>query len=144
MFERVAITIVLIGLGWIAYRAISWWSLRRATNLAGQHDPLLEAFLPGRPAILYFTSVNCVACHTTQRPMLTQLQHSVGEDSIQIIQVDVDQEIDAAQRWGVMSLPTTYVLDSNGTPQSVNYGVASTQKLRKQLEAVQSTVYQKA
>jgi hypothetical protein len=43
-----------------------------------------------------------------------------------------------------MSLPTTYVLDSNGTPHSVNYGVASTQKLRKQLEAVHPTVYHKA
>jgi thiol-disulfide isomerase/thioredoxin len=144
MPERIAIAIVLIGLGWIGYHAFTWWSLRRATSLVGQRDPLLDTFLPGRPAILYFTSINCVACHTTQKPMLTQLQHTFGEDLIQIIQVDVDQEVDAAQRWGVMSLPTTYVLDSNGTPHSVNYGVASTQKLRKQLEAVHPTVYHKA
>lgn len=144
MPERVAIAIVLIGLGWLGYQGFNWWSLRRAANLVGQSDPLLTAFLPGRPAILYFTSVNCVACRTTQKPMLNQLQSAIGEDSVQIIQIDVDQEADAATRWGVMSLPTTYILDPNGTPQSVNYGVASTQKLRKQLEAVNPNAFQKA
>jgi hypothetical protein len=44
----------------------------------------------------------------------------------------------AASLWGVLSLPTTYILDHQGQPREVNYGVASTEKLKKQLLSIRS------
>jgi hypothetical protein len=47
--------------------------------------------------------------------------------------VDATQDPDAADRWGVFSAPTTFVLDKGGNPRHVNRGVASTERLKEQL-----------
>lgn len=132
MADRVLIAVVLVAAGYGIFRLAQWWSLRRAQHL-GTKDPLLASFVPGRPAILYFTSENCVPCRTQQRPALEKLIHRLGEANLQIIRVDADHDIEHARRWGVMTLPTTFVLDTHGQAQAVNYGVASVQKLTDQL-----------
>ena len=43
---------------------------------------------------------------------------------------------DLAQKWSVLSVPTTFVLDRNGKPRQVNHGFASTEKLEGQLRRV--------
>ncbi|NDJ84857.1 MAG: thioredoxin family protein [Chloroflexi bacterium] len=130
--ERILLSIVLIMLGLLAFHASNRWALRRAQGRY-QADPLLARFQPGRPAILYFTSEHCAACRFSQHPVLISLSEELGPNRIQIIEVDADQQHEAAQRWGVMSLPTTFVLDTKGTPQAVNYGVASAPTLLRQL-----------
>lgn len=131
MIERLGIAIVLIVAGVVIYRGLQWRSLRRAAQ-KGQADPLLTNFVPGSPAIVYFTSVHCGACKFQQTPILTQLREN-NTAAIQIIEIDADRQPEDAERWGVMSLPTTFVLDAKGKPRAVNYGVASAQKLRQQL-----------
>ncbi|GIK62665.1 MAG: hypothetical protein BroJett018_04590 [Chloroflexota bacterium] len=133
MLERLITLTALITLGFALYHVWKWWGLRRATRLAN-HDPLLSAFIPGKPAILYFTADGCVACKTQQQPAFSRLRSLPGYEDVQIIRVDADYQLDDAQRWGVMSLPTTYILDSQGQPKAVNYGVASAEKLRKQIQ----------
>ncbi len=131
MGERMALSVVMIVIGLILYRGHKWWLLHRAQHQNLQ-DPLLIAFRAGQPGILYFTADHCGACRFQQQPILATLQR----EGVQVIQIDADQRQADADRWGVMSLPTTFILDAGGKPQSVNYGVASAQKLRKQLESV--------
>ncbi len=133
MLERLIILVALTIVGLTLYRGCKWCGLRRATRLAN-HDPLLAEFIPGKPGILYFTADGCAACKTQQQPAFARLRGLPGYEDVQIIQVDADQRLHDAERWGVMSLPTTYVLDTQGQPKAVNYGVASAEKLRKQIQ----------
>ena len=41
-----------------------------------------------------------------------------------------------ARDWSVLSVPTTFVLDRDGTPRQVNHGFASTEKLLGQIIAL--------
>jgi thiol:disulfide interchange protein len=133
MIERIIITGALITIGIAAYRFLHWWSVHRAEKLA-ETDPLLTSMDRGKSTVLYFTADFCIACKTRQTPALQKLTDTLGDDTVQIIKVDAQEQADAAERWGVMSLPTTFVLDSDGKPRAVNHGVASADKLIKQLQ----------
>lgn len=101
---------------------------RAAKQLLG-----LDAFNPGRPAVLYFTMEGCVPCKTTQRPALAALKEMTGS-KVQIIKVDVVERPDLAESWGVLSVPTTFIIDPSGQPRQINHGVALAEKLLDQLE----------
>lgn len=133
MIENLLLAVGLIGLGLIAFQGIRKRQLHKANVRIASNDAVLTGFKAGRPGILYFTADWCSACQLQQRPALHALQAQLGEE-LQIIQVDVEQQPNDAKRWGVMSLPTTYILNADGEATAVNYGVASTQKLKQQLE----------
>ena len=120
-------TLLGVGLYWLVNRII----LSRASkkNLG------LETYRPGKPAILYFTMEGCVPCKTTQRPALEKVS-SLTDGQVQIIEVDVVERQDLAESWGVLSVPTTFVIDPMGRPRRVNHGVALAEKLLDQLEQV--------
>ncbi len=130
MIERLILTIVVAAALIIVYRLFNAWQMRRVT----QTDPLLSDFATGTPGVVLFTADYCAPCKFQQRPALQRLLEQVGR--LQIIEVNVEADPDAAQRWGVMSLPTTYILDKTGTPRAVNHGVTSAEKLKQQLEAL--------
>jgi len=131
MIERVAAALLLLAFGGIAYRLLIARQIRRTSALAAS-DPLLSSLKPGVPTILYFTTPMCVPCKTVQTPALNHLQEELG-DAIQIVRVDASENPDAAQRWGVFSAPTTFILDGGGATVAVNHGVAEASKLRRQL-----------
>lgn len=95
----------------------------------------LESLQPGIPAILYFTTPDCVPCRTIQRPALARLQAQMVS-AVQIIEVDASSHPDVANYWGVLSVPTTFIIDSHGEARRVNHGVASADKLQAQIAAV--------
>ena len=132
MIERLIAAIVLLALGAIGYRMMIRRQIRRTTALAAS-DPLLSGLKAGIPTILYFTTPMCIPCKTQQTPALKSLQDELGE-AVQILRVDATEQPDAAQRWGVFSAPTTFVLDGRGTTLAVNHGVAEAAKLRTQLQ----------
>jgi thiol-disulfide isomerase/thioredoxin len=136
MAERLLILglVALIwGLIYLAYRAYKGWQVAKIAATAS-HDPLILRLEPGRPAIVLFTADFCGPCKTQQRPILRQLGQKMA--GLQILEVDVQAEPEAAQRWGVLTLPTTFILDAQGQAREVNYGVASADKLTKQLVAI--------
>ncbi len=134
MFERLLVAGLLVSLG-----VLTWISFNRlSVRWIAQHapaDPLLASLRDGVPAIVYFTTPFCEPCRTLQKPALTALQRELGP-SIQVIQVDATEQPDAADRWGVFSAPTTFILDAHHTPRQVNRGVTSAETLKKQLQAV--------
>lgn len=132
MIERIIILVVLIALSMIAYRAFNRWKLRRIN----EHDQLFTHFAPGKPGLVLFTAEYCYPCITQQKPAIRRLVEQIGEKAVQIIEVDVEKNPEVAQRWGVLSLPTTFILDRDGKPRDINHGVTSTEKLKRQLELV--------
>ena len=125
----IALLIIAAGLGlyWLTNRVIL--ARVRGRRLG------LESLRPGTPAILYFTSPTCAPCKTVQRPELARLQEQMG-DKVQIIQVDCTERPDLAEYWGVLSVPTTFIIDAKGQPRGVNHGVVRAAKLLKQIEEI--------
>lgn len=125
-----ALALILGGLAlyWLANRLIL--ARARGRRLG------LESIRPGIPAILYFTTPFCAPCKTVQRPALERLQGQLG-DGLQVIEVDAAARPDLADCWGVLSVPTTFIIDSRGRPRRVNHGLASTEKLLSQIEEVE-------
>ncbi len=139
MIERLLVSIILMaagGLGWIAFNRLSVRRLARLTtghDTATPIDSILNGLAAGVPTIIYFTTPFCEPCRTLQRPTLNQLQAELGADNVQIVQIDATEQPDAADRWGVFSAPTTFILDAAWTPRGVNRGVASLETLRRQI-----------
>jgi thiol-disulfide isomerase/thioredoxin len=131
MLERAVITLILVGLGWLAYRTISGYVLQRDTGRALR----LDGYRPGRPAIIYFTAPGCGPCETIQRPALIELE-SLSNGRVQVIEVDAVEQPALADAWGVLTVPTTFIIDSHGRPRGVNHGVARVGRLAHQLAAV--------
>lgn len=134
MIERLIILVVLGTLAVVSYRLFRRVQVRHAAQLAPV-DPLLVALRPGVPAILYFTSPTCVPCKMQQRPAIQRLLNEMG-DRVQVIEVDALEQPDAADRWGVLSIPTTFILDRQGQPRQINYGVTRVEKLKHQLQSL--------
>lgn len=128
---RFIIAIGIIGLGAAAYWFVNQRLLARAKN------NLFTLFkkLPNKPVIVYFTTPDCVPCKTVQRPALDQIRLLLGE-KLQVIEIDASERPDLAQRWGVMSVPTTFLLDARGEARYVNNGVARVEKLMEQVQTL--------
>ncbi len=121
--------IILAGLA--CYTLASRLILRRVREKAAG----LQGIQPGVPAILYFTTPDCIPCNAVQRPALQALGARLG-DELKVIEVDAAQNPRMAQEWGVMTVPTTFISDASGRPRQVNHGVASAEKLLAQFERV--------
>lgn len=131
MIERLIIVVILAALGCLGCRLYNRRKLDRVTRTA-QFDPVLLEFNAGTPGILLFTADFCAPCKLQQQPAI---QRVVNETGVQYIQVDVAANPEAAERWGVLSLPTTYILDKDGKPREVNHGITPAEKLKQQLQS---------
>jgi len=137
MIERVLLVAVLFVIGFVLYRYVKRQQIRRTDELKALRDPVLETIREGIPAIVYFTTPQCIPCQTIQRPALATVERELG---IQVVKIDATEDPDAAERWGVMSVPTTFIIDSAGRTREVNNGVADANKLKRQLAAIGSVV----
>ncbi len=133
LLSRLLVSLGIITAAVLVYILLSHWNLKKVNGLTMG----LEGFKPGIPAILYFTAPDCQPCKTLQQPAIKQLKEQMRE-RLQVIQVDASQQIDLAKYWGVLTVPTTFVIDSLGRPRRVNHGVALAGKLRAQLEEVET------
>lgn len=95
MYSRVALTLLIFLLGWLAYQGLS----RLVLSRRGKGDLLIDEYQPGRLAILYFSSPDCVPCKTIQRPALERLMDSLKDD-IQLKEIDVTNQPDLTDAWG--------------------------------------------
>ena len=132
MLERLLLVAVLAAAGLIIYRLYTRRHVQRVAS--APRDLLLDGLREGVPTIVYFTTPQCMPCKTQQLPALQTLQTELGE-RLQVVRVDATEQPEAAERWGVFSVPTTFVLDRQGQAREVNYGVADAAKLRRQLQA---------
>ncbi len=123
--------------GWLVFRLASGAVLARASQAASRSRA--EALVqPGRPAVLYFTTPDCVTCKVYQRPQLRRLESMLGE-RVQVVEIDAQASPELAGQWGILSVPTTFVLDASGKPRHVNHGAVPAEKLAEQIAAAVSS-----
>lgn len=131
MVERAIILLI------VTVAAIGLWQLwryyqgKQLTQLASVRLPdALAGRLPPGPTVLYFTGAHCAQCRLQQTPILTQLVKAV---KINLHTVDAVEEDTIARFYGVMTLPTTILLDQGHRPKVINHGLASLPQLRQQV-----------
>lgn len=125
-----------LAIGIIVLGAAAYWFFNQHLLVRAKNNIFtLFKTLPNKPVIVYFTTPDCVPCKTIQRPALDQIKSLLGE-KLQVIEIDASERPDLAQRWGVMSVPTTFLLDSRGEARYVNNGVARVEKLMEQVQTL--------
>jgi thioredoxin-like negative regulator of GroEL len=131
ILPRLVWTLAIIGAGlslyWLGNRLLLVRAAAKARQLTEQPA--------GIPTLMYFTTPTCAPCKTVQRPAIERIKQLLGE-CLRIIEVDASVQTELATQWGVMSVPTTFILDETGRPRHINHGVTSAEKLLKQLEAL--------
>lgn len=128
---RFGLAVVIIGLGAFAYWLINQRLLVRARN----NVSTLFNVLPNKPVLVYFTTPDCAPCKTIQRPAIHRISSLLGEE-LEVVEIDATERPDLAKVWGVMSVPTTFVLDATGEARYVNNGVARAEKLLEQIQTL--------
>jgi thiol-disulfide isomerase/thioredoxin len=121
-----AVTIMLVLA--LAAAALKRWQKRRARRARSLLVPDT-----GKVSIVYFHSPSCGVCRASQKPILERLLARVGGDKLQLVAVDASERTEVAREWGVTTLPSTYVIGSNGEVAHVNNGLASEATLRRQV-----------
>ena len=123
-------------LGIIVVGLFAYWLINQRLLVKAQNNvSALTGTLPKKPVIVYFTTPDCVPCKTIQRPALNRLVTLMG-DKLQVIEIDATQRPELASEWGVLSVPTTFLLDARGKARYVNNGVARVEKLMEQLQTL--------
>ena len=128
---RSAFAIAIIAVGIFGY----WLLNQRLLVRAKSNIFSLFSQLPNKPVIVYFTTPDCAPCKTVQRPALNRVSQLMG-DGLEVVEIDATQRPDLAKIWGVMTVPTTFLLDARGEARYVNNGVTRAEKLMEQLETL--------
>jgi|ERR1035437_2367991 thiol-disulfide isomerase/thioredoxin len=132
MFSRVEILFLLIGglvLFWavINFRSLFW----KKTVIRNRVFPELTQ---GTATLLFFTGEYCTICKVRQAPAISKLQQESKTD-FKVIEIDAANS-KLSQSFGILSLPSTVLLDTQGHAQAINYGFATTEQLHQQLLAL--------
>lgn len=132
MLERGIVLLIALAAALAAYALWRWWQQRRLQMLAATAapSPLLPGLDGSKPALLYFTTADCAQCRLQQAPILAQLQ---ARADIAVHKLDAVEQETLARFYGIMTVPTTVVLDRGLRPVAVNHGVAPLQKLQAQI-----------
>jgi thiol-disulfide isomerase/thioredoxin len=131
VFERLFFTLVLIALGVSAF-----WIYQRRLRTHRIQQRLLEiGFQPDRIEILYFTAPDCIPCENYQKPILSELR-SAYPDRLNVYELDATVHTEIADEWGVLSVPTMFPLDEEGSPHKINNGPTSKERLVAQLRDI--------
>jgi len=128
---RFGLAVSIIVLGAFVYWLINQRLLIRARN----NVFTLFNKLPNKPVLVYFTTPDCAPCKTVQRPAIDRVSNLLGE-KLEVIEIDAYEQPDLAKTWGVMSVPTTFLLDARGEARYVNNGVARVEKLLEQIQTL--------
>jgi thiol-disulfide isomerase/thioredoxin len=131
IFVRLALAAGIIFAGLLVY----WWINQRLLVRAQGKVSGLFPTLPNKPVIVYFTTPDCAPCKTVQRPAIQKVTTLLGEN-VQVVEIDATERPDLAKTWGVMSVPTTFLLDAHGEARYVNNGVTRAEKLMEQLQSL--------
>ena len=132
------VSVLLCLFAWSGQRFVE---ARRRQALAaaapGIFSEISDGEVQSRPLvrILAFSSANCHQCHQLQAPALKRVLEARGTD-VSVVDVDAPDEPELAQRYQVLTVPTTVVLDAKGRAHAVNYGFANTVKLLEQVDEV--------
>ena len=127
---RVAVIAVVLA-GVYAGRLLlrRWQGVRRARVLQSAWLPEVSR---GEPVVLLFTGTLCSDC-LEQKDVLGRLATSAAP--FRVSEVMAAKQPELAARFGVQSVPATVVLNGDGKPVGVNYGLVGGEVIAAQLES---------
>jgi len=132
--ERALIVLALAVVVTVGVVTVRAWNARRQQRLIGQ--PLWRRIgvnLDGRPTIVTFSTVSCAACHQAQAPAIKAVAERV---QFRHVAIDAAQQPHIARAFGVVTVPSTAILNPTGELIRVNHGFAATDKLLGQLHSL--------
>ena len=121
----ILIVLAAAGVSWLLWCAVKCW-LRRTIRV---DQEMLNDDLP---TLLYFSSGDCAPCRLQQSPILASLRKTM-EERVHFREYDAVSHPDLANRYRVLTVPTTVVIRPGGSVLAVNYGVTQAAKLQRQL-----------
>lgn len=138
MPERLLVLTVGVATFMFVVLAVRMWATARGQSLRGvPGETLLDtlgAIADGRSTVVTFSTQSCAACHTAQAPAVQELERQIGADRIRVVSIDAAHQPDIARAFGVLTVPSSVVLDPSGKVQAINHGFAPATKLLRQLQ----------
>jgi len=136
----VLVSIMLLLVVWSGRRFVEAQRRRAlaAVPLSSRGDTNADASL-SLVRILAFSSDDCRQCHEMQIPALQRVLDARGS-MVSVAEVDTPNSPDLAQRYRILTLPSTVIMDAAGRTHGVNYGFANTQRLLDQVDEVLAQV----
>ncbi|NJM08051.1 thioredoxin family protein [Candidatus Gracilibacteria bacterium] len=131
MIERIFILLALataVALAFLLWRYLQ----RRRLRALALETPFATLVPQGRPAVVAFSLPTCSDCRTRQAPALQRLSAAWG-DQINLHTLNAAEHSRLAERLGLLTVPSTVVLDAQGVVRYVNQGFADEQRLCEQI-----------
>ncbi len=133
MLERLLwllVAVLFCGGAWGIWRV---WQARRLAALQARPAPsLLDDVAPSGPALLYFSTGDCAQCRFQQAPILQRLV-ATAPVPVPVVALDAVEREDLARHFGILTVPSTVLLDGAQRPVAINHGLAPLHKLQQQL-----------
>ncbi len=128
----IVIVIAVLAVGYLVGRLITLRSgmLRDAAKAANVDTTGLGLSDTG-PTVLHFSATWCGPCAAVRRVVDTVCAEL---PSVAHVEIDMDDNPEAARRLSVLSLPTTIIFDRDGHPRYRTTGVPNAGDLRSALE----------
>jgi thiol-disulfide isomerase/thioredoxin len=135
MTERLMVLALAVTAGLLAWAIWRVYQRGRLARVATHAVPVeVKRLSDGqRPAVLYFTTPDCAQCRLQQAPILSQLAARID---VAVHKLDAVEQEALARFYGIMTVPTTIVLDPQLRPVAINHGVAPLPKLQAQVESL--------
>ncbi len=128
----IVIVIAVLGLGYLVGKLITLRSgMIRAAAEASDIDTSGLGLSETGPTILHFSAPWCGPCAAVRR-VVDQVCAEVP--AVAHVEIDMDENPEAARRLSVLSLPTTIIFDGDGRPRYRTTGVPKAADLRSVLE----------
>lgn len=144
-FARVALIVAVVTVIWLATALARWWIARRRQGVlasaaafapvpaASETEATTQQKRDGGVRILAFSSAGCVQCHRQQTPALARVQ-TLRPGVVEVIEVDAPAAPELTERYRILTVPSTVVLDATGTARSLNYGFVPSDRLLAQVD----------
>jgi thiol-disulfide isomerase/thioredoxin len=128
----IVIVIAVLGIGYLVGKMITLRSgMLRAAAEASDIDTSGLGLSTTGPTILHFTATWCGPCAAVRRVVD---QVCADLPAVAHVEIDMDENPEAARRLSVLSLPTTIIFDGDGRPRYRTTGVPKAADLRSALE----------
>lgn len=115
-----ALVVCVLVVPWLVRRWLVWRTERTLSTASWDTG--------ATPAILAFSTPTCAECRVRQAPALEVVQAALG-DTIHIVRVDALAQPEIASQFGVLTVPSSAVIDRTGRPIAMNHGFAPAERL---------------
>lgn len=128
----VVIVITVLGLGYLVGKLMTLRAgMLRAAAEASDIDTSGLGLSDTGPTLLHFSAAWCGPCSAVRR-VVDQVCAELP--TVAHVEIDMDDNPEAARRLSVLSLPTTIIFDADGRPRYRTTGVPKAADLRSALE----------